>query len=381
MNKSEKRNDILSRLKARISENKSITYKVLKKEDYELLWKIEKEFGSLSKACLEIGLTKDDLIKKFGFTRNVDKRTLSKEEMVERLEYLKSINKISTSAMRTEFDDLRLEISMKKTYGSVNNGLKALGYERSRKKATKETINERIVELQNKGVSLSYKSISSIEPSLIASVSRVYGLSWNKFLSENNLQSHKIRRDYNEIEIKNRLQTIVNKHGNLKQETVRRFDSSLCYYASSVCGGYEKMIEKFGLQDYWEPHNAINIKRGKLFELLVKEYLEEIGIDFRYNQVIGNHKEKGCIRPDFNLGDEVVDCKLSTWTPSIEETINKYTPHFSRIVIVYLRGKKSITEKYREDVVFISFKSLIRNLPDERIKHYSDKADAILNFK
>lgn len=381
MNKDEKRKNLLRLLNQRIENNKPIKYSVFRKEDNALLSRIEKEFGSLSKACLELGISREDLVKKYGFQSQVFGKSLSEEEIIERLNYLKSINKISTSAMRTEFDDLRLESSIKSKYGSVSKGLELLGYKRTTKRYTKKSIQKQIDDMSDKGISLSYSSVNKIDPSLVGAVKRLFGVSWNIYLSQIGLHEHKIRKDYNKDEIQGRLQKILKEHGNLQQETVRKYDSGLCKYASTICGGYENMIKIFGLEKYWSPHSNINISKGKMLELLMKEYLDEMNIDYKYNKVIGNQRTKGCIRPDFNLGEKVIDCKLSAWTPSIEDTINKYSKHFSEITIVYLRGNQNTTKKFSDIATFINFKELIATLPQDRIKYFSEKADEILKLQ
>src|SRR5699024_2741974 len=120
MNKTKIAKEEIKREFKKIIENgESITHNCLRDNHPSLLRKISRRFGNIRNLCEEIGISEKDMIEKFGFTRNINKFTLSESEIHKRLTYLKSIGRLTTSAMRTEFDDLRLEISCKKVFGSV----------------------------------------------------------------------------------------------------------------------------------------------------------------------------------------------------------------------------------------------------------------------
>lgn len=110
----EKQQKVLKRFKDRVDSGRPITYKKLKEEDSSLLYAVERNLKNISVACSLLGISQDEMIEKYGFTRNINKRTLSEDEILERLNYLKSIGKVTTNAMRNEFNDLRLEQSIKK---------------------------------------------------------------------------------------------------------------------------------------------------------------------------------------------------------------------------------------------------------------------------
>lgn len=129
LNLIEHKRKILKGFEDRIKNNKSIKYNDIKKDDPTLLHAIDKYYP-LHEICKDLGISEEDLVNKFGLTRNVYSRTLSEQEIIERLEYLDSKGRLTTSAMRTEFNDLRLEISIKRIYGSVENCFEKLSFKR-----------------------------------------------------------------------------------------------------------------------------------------------------------------------------------------------------------------------------------------------------------
>lgn len=126
--KSRKR-DILNRVKLRIDSGKGISYREIKEDAPTLLNAVDRYYP-LWEICKDLEISEDELVNKYGLTRNVNSRTLSKKEIVERLHHLKTNGRLTTSAMRTEFEDFRLETSIKKVYGSVEQCLEKLGFER-----------------------------------------------------------------------------------------------------------------------------------------------------------------------------------------------------------------------------------------------------------
>lgn len=76
-------------------------------------------------------ISKLELVTNYGFSRCI-LPSLTLNEVIDRLQYLKSIGKLSTHSMRTEFEDLRLENYLKRNYGSVKNALDILGFKKGR---------------------------------------------------------------------------------------------------------------------------------------------------------------------------------------------------------------------------------------------------------
>lgn len=237
----------------RIRAGKSIKYKDIKKENLKLFNAIEKYYP-VNELLRDLKISEEDAVEKFNLTRNFNKKTLSKKEIFERLEYLKSIKRLNTSAMRTEFDDLRLEISIKKIFGSVEKCFEELGYER----------------------------------------------------------------------------------------------------------------------DYF--HLEKNIQMGLRFEHLFKNILKDLDISHEYQKEM----ENGTI-PDFYLPESstIIDTKLSSWTPSIETDIEKYSPYCDNLCFVYLReGNYKLS---REKVKCVSVYSYIDKMNDNKKEYYKNEINKILS--
>ena len=144
--------NIQDRLIERIDNNLGVTTKDLKSEDIQLFKDISNN-GGFVRIFNSLGISIEDMILKYGFSENIDKRTLEPSEIEQRLLYLKSIGKLTTLEMRkNHFSDNKLERSIKKVYGSVENCLKALNLERDYRFVDKDYIESTIWEYYNKGV-------------------------------------------------------------------------------------------------------------------------------------------------------------------------------------------------------------------------------------
>lgn len=335
--------ELLTRFKERIVSNLPITYKELKKDDPTLLYGIERHFGSLVKVCGELGISEDDMITKFGFSRNINKRTLSEHEIKERLLYLKSIGKLTTNSMRTQFDDNRLELSIKKTYGSVKEGLKHFGLERDYKAKTKRDILNEILKYQELGIDLCYSNMIQVDSALVSNVGNKYK-SWNKFLMDNAIQFESKRKPYTKDSIKERLDAVLTEYGEINYSVLKKVDSSILTYAHTNYDSLQDFYVDMGYKpEDWLDFDSQKYK-GRLFELRFKDVLEALDIPFIHNKYY-NKK----IRPDFQLNDGIwIDCKLSSWTQTIKDTVIKYSDHCEKLIIVYLRGNKRKIYEYKE---------------------------------
>lgn len=123
------------------------------------------------------------------------------------------------------------------------------------------------------------------------------------------------------------------------------------------------MLKEFGYEKYIEPHPSQLIQAGREFEEVFKEMLEIVGVDFKHNKGLGN------LRPDFQLDNGlIIDAKLSSWTPSIQSTIDKYHEKCDKLVIVYLRGEEDILEYYNlyDNTSIISVQEVLKGLPEPK---------------
>lgn len=373
-----KKEEIIKRFKERLDNNKGVTYRVLKEEDPSLLYAIEKHFGSISKLCAEIGISEDEMIHKLGFTRNINKRTLTEDEILERLLYLKSKGKLTTSAMRTEFDDLRLEISIKKLYGSVENCLKHFGLERDIKRVTKDQIIKKIKEYSEQGVDLCYSNMMVVDPTLVYDAQRKFKKSWHKVLDDLKVPYTAKRLNYSRENIKQRLYAILEEFDEINYNLIKQNDSSILNYAYANYDSLEDFYADMGLNPIECMDFDTQKYKGKMFELTFKEVLDALGIPYQYNKYYNEE-----IRPDFQLDDGIwIDCKLSSWTQTIKHTVKKYTPYCNKLIIVYLRGNKRKLYEFKDyNVEFRKVSYYYPYLKEINRQDLIDKLESIITFK
>lgn len=332
MNKEE----ILAKFKERIEEGKSIKYSDIKREDSKLLFAMEK-IGGVSGCAEAIGISKQELVDKYGLHRNILGGNLSIEEIERRLIYLKSIGRLKTIAMRTEFNDLRLENSLKRLYGSVNKGLEHFGLERDGVRLTTSGLLKKIKEYSDSGIDMSYSNILKLDSKLLYNSTNKFEKGWYKILDENNTPYTAIRKGFTRESIQSRLNSILNKtNGEINYALIRKYDVSILNY---VWANYESIYEFF-IDFGFDAEKCVDMDtqkaKGFAFEKLFKDVLELLQINFLYNKHYNQE-----IRPDFQLeGSKWIDCKLSSWTSTIQSTIDKYTPECESLLIVFLRGEE-----------------------------------------
>ena len=109
-------------------------------------------------------------------------------------------------------------------------------------------------------------------------------------------------------------------------------------------GSFDEGLKHFGLsRDFTESNELIN--SGLHFQAILKDIYEAIGFN-----IIQYDKRINGIAPDFRMENNVwVDAKLSAWTPSIEGSIEKYSPHCDKLVIVYMRGNRNKNHKNKKE--------------------------------
>lgn len=321
-----------------IEAGKSLKYKDFKNTDPSLLYAIERYCGNITKISNDIGITNDDLNNKYGLSKNINAYTLSETEIIKRLEYLQSINNVTTSAMRTEFDDLRLERSLKKRYGSVSEALLLLGFKRSTKTLSKEQCDKKIMNYSKKGFDMSYSSMNNIDRKLVNRVSSIYK-NWSDGVTCVLGDSFQAKRQtYSEESIKKRLQKMLLDYpSGLNSTIICAEDSSVYAYSQLYFSSLQECLIHFNIP-YLINDRLDLISYGREFELLMKDVFDALGIPIIYNRKKGNY------RPDFQFNESHIgDAKLSLWTPSIPSTIANYKSISSKLTIFYLMGKNSDT--------------------------------------
>ena len=327
----------LNKFKDRLGEGKSILYKDLKADDPSLLYAIGRYFGGILKISQELGITEVELIEEHGLSRNIKKKVLSEEEIFNRLLYLKSIGKLTTSAMRTEFNDLRLETSIKKRYGNVEAGLKNFNLTRDTVRHSKESLVREIHKMVEQGFDMSYTNVITINSKLVSNTTNHFKKGWHSVLDDLEIDYSSKYKKLTKDNISKRLGLIYDKEKTINYPLIQKHDSSILYY---VYENYDSIID-FYLDMGIDPNECMDFSKqtvkGFAFERVFAKLLELLQIDFKPNKSFGGNSS---IRPDFQLNNGVwIYCKLSAWTSTIEDTIEKYISHCDKLIIVFLRGE------------------------------------------
>ena len=369
--------EIIYKFKARIKEGKSIKYKDFKNDDSKLLYAIERKIGNLYKCAMMCGISEEDYVNKYGM-RITKNTTLTEKEMKDRLNYLKSIGKLTTLAMRTEFNDLKLEQSLKRVYGSVEKGLLHFGLERDSRLVTLDSLEKEILELYNQGYDLSYKNMTENKSKILNTITKKLDLSWYEVLKNLNISVEPLKVvKYNKSEIIDKLNQLIAEHGTLNHSIMRKYESGILNLATKNYNSIYDFFKEHGFEEYTYMDDESSKFKGFKFERIFRELLDEIGINYEYNKYIANNK----FRPDFILENNIIlDCKLSTWTPTIKSTIENYVNYCDKLIIVYLRGEERIIENLKSDKVeFINYEFYLNKLDEKSRQRFILEFDAIIN--
>lgn len=337
---------IVEKFKQRIVDGKSIRYSDIKKEDSQLLFAMEK-IGGVTGVAKLVGITQQELVDKYGLGR-VILEPLSEKEALNRLHYLKSIGRLKTIAMRTEFQDLRLENYLKRNFGSVNKALEHYDLKRDGVSVTKKGLLFQAKKYSEEGTDMSYANMIKLDSKLVSNVNNKYKMSWYKFLDENKIPYIPLSRKFTRESVQQRIDDVRSiNNGEINYALIRKYDVSLLNF---VWGNYDSIYEffvDFGLDA--EKCVDMNTQRAKgfAFEKLFKEVLDLLKIEYKCNKYYNKD-----IRPDYQLDNGLwIDCKLSSWTSTIQSTIDKYTPECEKLIIVFLRGEEYHLDHIQHDKV------------------------------
>lgn len=329
-----KKEVIHEKLKNRIDKGLGVNGKTLKKEDKNLYYKIERN-GGFIKTFSDMGISIKEMIRDYDFPKNIDTESIGEEEILNRLKYLKKIGDLSTAGIRRgHFDDFRLEKSMKKIYGSVQECLDSLGLDRDTKQVTKDSIIEKIKDYDSLGYDMCYSSMIEHDSALVSNATKKFNMGYNQLLKTLNIEFIEKRKEYTVESIKNRLEKVYKEEGTLRYSVLKNKDSSILFYANSHYDSFSDFLDDMGYDSGLYVKSDTLKYFGLEFEKVVKEILSSLGYDFEFNK----QYSKG-IRPDFQFKDGYWgDAKLSSWTESIDSSIEKYIPNCKRLKIIFLRG-------------------------------------------
>lgn len=254
---------------------------------------------------------------------------------------------------RTHFM-IRKNISNTKTYCSNECNYEGRKPTEEKIENKKNYIKKKFKKRIEEGKGITYKDFKNDDKNLLWDIERYFGNLSNicrdfEISKEDMLKNHGFtynidKRNLEYEEIRERLLFLKSK-GKLNTSLSRKEwgdGQRLERSVKNMFGSFEKGLEHFKLERDFTDSNTL-IKSGRKFELKVKEILSTLEASYEYQKRLEVGKR---IIPDFVMPNGVwLDAKLSSWTDSIEKTIEDYTPHCKSLIIVYLRGEK------RKDII------------------------------
>lgn len=370
-----KKEEVKDRLRKYIESGNSISYKEIKKNEPTLLYDIYRYLGNIESACNEIGVSSEEMKIRYGF--HVKQKPISEEELISRLNFLYSIGELKTKNLGASggyFDDNQAINILRRKFGSIDNGLEYYGLE-NQYKVTHKKIERKLRYYSDKGYTLSFTEMRKVDPKLVDAVRSRF----SSYYEGLDYYGVKYTRKYNVISrenIKERLKDIKEEFGTINYSITKRSDPTVLHYSYENFNSFDEMLNEFGYSEYVEPHPDILVQSGWEFEKICCEILDILDIEYKFNKSAGKY------RPDFQLKNGVwMDSKLSIWTPTIQKTIDNYSPQCEKLIIVYMRGDEDMLRYYtlHKNTEIISVKELINRLPDDDRNSIEDKIKSIEN--
>lgn len=279
--------------------------------------------------------------------------------------------------MRTEFDDLRLENHLKRNHGSVKLALEYYNLEKDTRLVPYDSLVNSILKLEKDGFDLSYSNMILTNSKIVYTMTSKLKKSWYECLDEIGVKyESKYILEYTRDIIISKLEKIKKEHREINYSLIKKYDPALSTYIDTRYDSILDFYVDFNMKP--EEHMDFELQRlkGYLFERYFKELLEDLNIEFEYNKHICNNK----LRPDFILENNIfLDCKLSSWTSTIDSTIEKYLPHCSKLIIVVLRGNINHLQKEYTNIEFKTVYYYLDKLENNKRQYYLEKFNSILN--
>lgn len=149
----------------------------------------------------------------------------------------------------------------------------------------------------------------------------------------------------------------------LAASSVRTYDGSIFHASRRLFGSYRRAIEALGLNyDQIRRDWFVDTVKGRLFEEYVRSAFETLGWQFQYHRRF-RFSHEICI-PDFcdPLTGTWIDAKVSSWTPEVRKTVEKYLRYAPSVVVIYLHKSMTRRPVGTSGVEFIEVKSLYKDL-------------------
>jgi len=202
---------------------------------------------------------------------------------------------------------------------------------------TDEEVIETFKNLKQDGHDVSPKSLCLSHLSLYAQISDRFG-NYKTFLESLGYDYKELckRRSWTKDEVKEELLKRVKNEESLLSSVLLNDHFALYKACRTVFGSYKNALDYCGIS-YVDVVGDMNIAStyGFVFEQTLSNMFDALGRNYiRHSRSVDN------IIPDFynDSENEIIDAKLSSWTVFHSDTIEKYSPHCDKLVIVYLRG-------------------------------------------
>ena len=253
----------------------------------------------------------------------------------------------------------------RRRFDTWENALKAanIDYDCYRKKKpnndySKEEIIEYILILSNEGKEL---NATSVPPNIYQQARRKFG-SWRNAIEAAGLNYEKIKKHekfWTQEKIKNEISLLHSQGEPLNDRYMRKHYPSLHDAGRIHFGSWKEAILATGLDyDKIRKEPTQEILLGKAFELTFKYMVDSIKLDYIYSPRF-EFPEDTCV-PDFvDSNNTWIDTKLSSWTSTIKNTVEKYLKYTKRIKIIYLKGNDRWDNDYVQFIPIDNFYPLL----------------------
>ncbi|WP_252431397.1 hypothetical protein [Peribacillus butanolivorans] len=174
--------------------------------------------------------------------------------------------------------------------------------------------------------------------------------------------------------IKRQLMRWIREGKHVNYTYVAKYHSGIILASRKIYGGYAELFEACGLNyDDYRTDTSMASFYGRKLEDIFEEILNELSCEYEREPSVDN------CRPDFVMGSDWVDIKLSEWTIHISDcdTIKKYEPHCETLTIVFLRGNKSLNKMITDKTRIVNIGFYIEQMPREKRGYFYERLDGI----
>lgn len=299
-------------------------------------------------------------------------RFKSKEEVAEkyRQDKLKGVG----------YYDIDYHSYIDKFFGGVTNIEKYLGiYEEpyEYKLLKKSEIDEKVYDIINKEHErINTKILDKYDKNIVYSIRKHYGNITDYFsqLDVDYYAKPYVPFRWDAENVKRQLMRWIREGKPVNYTYVAMKHNGIIVAARKFYGGWAELFEACGLNyDDYRTDTDMASFYGKQLEDIFAEILDTLHIKYEREPHIDN------CRPDFVIGNEWIDVKLSEWTIHISDcdTLKKYEPHCETLTIVFLRGNKQLNKKITDKTRIVNIGFYIDQLPREKRGYFYGLLDKI----